>query len=76
MKYTDKIYEIISNSTDPVTLKQIQTQLELSPGMVSGSLISLLKSGKINREKIERTSGTGPKMQWSYKVVDTAEKIA
>ena len=76
MRLTDRILEIIKNSTDPVTLRQIQDQLELSPGMVSGSLIALLKNGRISREKMERFSGNGPKQQWCYKVVDTVEKIA
>ena len=75
MKHTDRILEIISNSADPVTLKQIQEQLELNPGTVSGSLVFLCKCGKVCREKIESASGTGPKMQWAYKLVDTVEKI-
>lgn len=74
MKHTTRILEIISKSTDPVTLKQIQSQLELNPGIVSGSLVHLCKSSKITREKMERSSGTGPKQQWCYKLVDSLEK--
>ena len=69
MKTTDKILEIISSASDMVTLKQIQDATEIKPGIVSGSLVHLCKSGKISREKVERVSGTGPKMQWAYKKV-------
>ena len=74
MKTTDRILEVITVSSEPVTLKQIQAQLELSPGILSGSLVHLCKSNKITREKVERSSGTGPKQQWCYKLVDGSEK--
>lgn len=76
MRTTDRIYEMIAGSTEPVTLKQLQDQLELKPGILSGSLASLVKSGRLMREKVERTNGNGPKMQWAYKILAEAEKIA
>lgn len=69
VKNTDKILEIITNATEPITLKQIQDQTELKPGIVSGTLVHLCKSGVIVREKVEKTSGNGPKLQWAYKIV-------
>lgn len=69
MKTTDRIFDIVSQSQEPVTLKQLQDQLEIKPGIVSGSLASLCRSGRLSREKIEKTNGNGPKMQWAYKTV-------
>lgn len=69
VKNTDKILEIITNASEPITLKQIQDQTELKPGIVSGTLAHLCKAGVICREKVEKTSGNGPKMQWAYKIV-------
>jgi len=74
LKTTDKVLEIIAKSDEPVTLKFIQNLLGIKPGAVSGTLVFLFKTGKITREKIERSSGTGPKQQWCYKIVDTSEK--
>jgi hypothetical protein len=74
LKTTDRILEVITASPEPVTLKQIQVQLGLSPGILSGSLVHLCKSNRVAREKIERSSGTGPKQQWCYKLVDGSEK--
>ena len=68
LRTTDRIFELVAASTEPMTLKQLQDQLELSPGIVSGSLASLCKSGRLCREKMEKTNGTGPKMQWTYKI--------
>ena len=69
MKTTDRIFELVSNSTEAVTLKQLQDQLELKPGIVSGSLASLCRAGRLSREKVEKTNGNGPKLQWAYKTV-------
>ena len=66
MKTTDRIFAMVSEATEPMTLKQLQDGLELKPGIVSGSLTSLCKSGKLIREKVERTNGNGPKQQWAY----------
>ena len=75
MKNTDAIYEFIKNATEPVVMKQLQDALEMKPGILSGSLVSLVKSGRLVREKIERISGNGPKMQWAYKTVaETPQK--
>lgn len=71
MKNTDKIFDHINSASDLVTMKQLQDALEMKPGILSGSLASLCKSGRLVREKIERTNGNGPKMQWAYKVVAT-----
>lgn len=72
MKNTDKIFDFVNSATEPVTMKQLQDALEMKPGILSGSLASLCKSGRLVREKIERTNGNGPKMQWAYKVVAQA----
>jgi predicted transcriptional regulator len=60
---------MVANATEPVTLKQLQDQLELKPGIVSGSLASLCRVGRLSREKVEKTNGNGPKLQWAYKTV-------
>jgi predicted transcriptional regulator len=69
MKNTDKIFDFVNFADEPVTMKQLQDALEMKPGILSGSLASLCKSGRLTREKVERTNGNGPKMQWAYKVV-------
>lgn len=69
MKNTEKILAFIESQTDPVTLKQIQDATELPPGIISGTLVSLCKSGRLAREKIERQSNVGPKKPWAYKIV-------
>jgi predicted transcriptional regulator len=66
MKTTDKIYELVAASTEPVTLAQIQKNLELAAGVVSGSLASLCRSQRLMREKREVTNDNGPKMRWVY----------
>lgn len=76
MRTTDRIYEIVASATEPMTLKQIQDQIDLTPGILSGSLASLVKSKRLTRERVERTNGTGPKMQWAYKLLAQEEKIA
>ena len=68
MKTTDRIYQIVVNSSEPVTFKQLQDPLELKAGVLSGSLASLVKSGRLSRVKAERTNSNGPKMQWVYSV--------
>ena len=69
MRTTERIYDMVANATEPVTLKQLQDQLELKPGIVSGSLASLCRAGRLSREKVEKTNGNGPKLQWAYKTV-------
>lgn len=69
VKNTDKILEYLGTKEENVTLKELQDALEMKPGILSGTLVALLKSGRVSREKIEKTSGQGPKMQWAYKIV-------
>lgn len=74
MSKTDKVLETIKD--DPITINQIATQTQLPQSLVSSILASLLRQKRIQREKIERTSGTGPKMQWAYKLLtQTAENV-
>ena len=74
MKTTDRIYELVSNSSEAVTLKQLQDQLELKPGIVSGSLASLCRSGRLAREKTEVNGANGPKIRWTYKTVANTQQ--
>lgn len=69
LKTTDKIVEFITAQNRPVSLKEIQEALELKPNLVAGFLVSLCKSNRLSREKLERVNGNGPKMQWFYKLV-------
>lgn len=66
MRTTDKIYELVLSSTEPMSLKEIQDKLEITAGIVSGSLASLCRAGRLCREKRERTNGAGPKLRWVY----------
>lgn len=66
MRTTDRIYELVLASTEPMTLKEIQDKLEITGGIVSGSLASLCRHGRLSREKREVTNGNGPKMRWVY----------
>jgi predicted transcriptional regulator len=66
MRTTDRIFELVLASMEPVTLKEIQDKLEIQAGIVSGSLASLCRAGRLLREKREKTNGTGPKMRWVY----------
>jgi predicted transcriptional regulator len=66
MKTTDRIYELVLASVEPVTLKEIRDKLEIQGGIVSGSLASLCRTGRLLREKREKTNETGPKMRWVY----------
>ena len=73
MTKINKILGLLAES--PKTLKQIQLALGIKPENISGLLAYLRKSNKVTREKIEReVRSNGPKMQWCYKLVDTAEK--
>ena len=74
MRTTERIYVMVANATEPVTLKQLQDQLELKPGIVSGSLASLCRAGRLSREKVEKTNGNGPKLQWAYKTVAISQE--
>jgi predicted ArsR family transcriptional regulator len=69
MKSTERILDFITTQNRPVSLKEIQEALEIKPNLVAGFLVSLCKSNRLTREKLERTNGNGPKMQWFYKVV-------
>ena len=75
MRTTERIYDMVANATEPVTLKQLQDQLELKPGIVSGSLASLCRAGRLSREKVEKTNGNGPKLQWAYSCKKNLEPI-
>ena len=65
MKTTDRIFELVAAS-GPVTLAEIQKNIELAAGIVSGSLASLCRSKRLLREKREVSNGNGPKMRWVY----------
>lgn len=73
MSKTDKILETINDQ--PITISKIAEVTELPQSLVSGILAALLRRKIIEREKIERSSGTGPKMQWAYKKSSQPEKI-
>ena len=75
MKTTDKIFEFVSQQDHPVTLKELHDALEIKASALAGFLVALCKSGRLSREKIERTSGNGPKMQWAYKVVAKSQQV-
>jgi len=47
MKNTTRILEAISAATEPVTLNTLKNDLGMSPGIISGSLASLMKSGML-----------------------------
>jgi predicted transcriptional regulator len=74
MNTTTKIYDFISQQERAVTLRQIQEALNIRVTSIPGFLNSLLKSGKLVREKTERVSGTGPKTQWVYKCVASTQQ--
>jgi predicted transcriptional regulator len=74
MTTTNKIFEFISNQDRMVTLKEIQDGLEIKASAVSGFLAALCKSGRLTRKKIKRTNGSGPKMQWAYKLVASSQQ--
>jgi len=69
----NKIYEYISAAEGPVTLKELQIKLEMKPGIVSGSLASLLSNNRVSREKVARKEGNGRKEQWAYKKTTQTE---
>jgi predicted transcriptional regulator len=71
MKNTTRIYEVVFNSKEPVTLNAIKTALDMKPGICSGSLASLMKSGQI--ERVQLTAEKGRKNIWGY-VPKTVEK--
>jgi predicted ArsR family transcriptional regulator len=64
MKSTERILDFITTQNRPVSLKEIQEALEIKPNLVAGFLVSLCKSNRLTREKLERTNGNGPKIQW------------
>ena len=64
MKHTTRILEAISAATEPVTFNTLKAQLEMPPGIISGSLASLLKSGRLDRQQL--TSEFGRKNIWGY----------
>lgn len=69
MTTVDKIMEFIAASKEPVTVKQLHDALDIKQNLLSGTMVMLVKTGRLQREKIERINGNGPKMQWAYKVV-------
>lgn len=73
MRTTDRIYELVLAAAEPMTLKEIQDQLEITAGIVSGSLASLCRSGRLLRERKERNGSNGPKMRWVYWVKKSEE---
>ena len=77
MKNTTRIYDYVTAADGPVTLKQIQTALEMKPGIASGSLASLMSANKVVREQVGRAEGsTGRKVQWAYKPVANSQQNA
>ena len=77
MKNTTRIYDFVTKSDTPVTLKQIQVALEMKPGIASGSLASLMSANKVVREQVSRAEGsTGRKIQWAYKPVANPQQNA
>lgn len=74
MSKTDKILQTMGE--EPITLNKISQLTEMQQSVISGILISLLRQKRIQREKIERISGAGPKLQWAYKLVaQNAENV-
>ena len=71
MKNTTRILEAISAATEPVTFNTLKAQLEMPPGIISGSLASLMKSGRLERKLL--TSKRGRKNIWGY-VAKTQQK--
>ena len=71
MKNTTRILEAISAATEPVTLNTLKNDLGMSPGIISGSLASLMKSGRLERQQL--TSEFGRKNIWGY-VAKTQQK--
>lgn len=64
MKNTTRILEAISAATEPVTLNTLKNDLGMSPGIISGSLASLIKSGRLERRQL--TAEFGRKNIWGY----------
>jgi hypothetical protein len=71
MKNTTRILEAISAATEPVTLNTLKNDLGMSPGIISGSLASLIKSGRLERQQL--TAEFGRKNIWGY-VAKNAQK--
>lgn len=76
MSNVDKILQAIEGMEQPVTLKQLQDVTELKPGILSGTLFSLTKQGRLTKEKIEASSKMGPKMRWVYKIVANPQQTS
>ena len=71
MKNTTRILEAISAATEPVTLNTLKNDLGMSPGIISGSLASLMKSGRLERQQL--TAEFGRNNIWGY-VAKTQQK--
>lgn len=70
MKTTDRIIEFISQQDHAVTIKELHDALDIKQSALAGFMVNLCKSGRLVREKVERSSSSnGPKMQWAYKIV-------
>lgn len=76
MTNVDKIMGFISSSKEPVTVKQLHEALDIKQSLLSGTLVMLVKTKRLEREKIERINGNGPKMQWAYKVVANPQQAS
>jgi DNA-binding HxlR family transcriptional regulator len=75
MKNTTRILEAISAATEPVPLNTLKNDLGMSPGIISGSLASLMKSGRLERQQL--TAEFGRKNIWGYvpkTIAKTSEK--
>jgi predicted transcriptional regulator len=71
MKNTTRILDAISAATEPVTLNTLKNDLGMTAGIISGSLASLMKSGRLERQQL--TSEVGRKNIWGY-VAKTQQK--
>lgn len=76
MKHTQRVMETINSMEQPVTMKQLLDATELTPGILSGTLHSLCRQGKLSKEKVERSDNLGPKMKFVYKVVANPQQAS
>ena len=74
MSNSQKIIDAMNSMEQPVTMKQLQDALEMTPGVLSGTLYAMHKQGKISKEKVERSDNLGPKMKFVYKVVANSQQ--
>lgn len=74
MSNAQKIIDAMNSMEQPVTMKQLQDALEMTPGVLSGTLFAMHKRGQISKEKVERSDNLGPKMKFVYKVVANSQQ--